>query len=112
VPYLPRKVVRAVAQAALGGGDPVTSASHVGLVPQALVAASGPAYAVVMNLAMQHPAGVAGPDRVNAVIAETPGGTVALHLSAASDGIGDAAVLRSALASALRSSHVEPRELL
>ncbi|MFC7243097.1 hypothetical protein ACFQO7_11480 [Catellatospora aurea] len=112
VPYLPRKVVRAVAQAALGGGDPVTSASHVGVVPPALVAAPGPAYAVVMNLAMQHPAGVAGPDRVNAVIAETPGGTVAVHLSAASDGIGDAAVLRSALAGALRSSHVEPRELL
>ncbi|GAA2358989.1 hypothetical protein Cme02nite_35300 [Catellatospora methionotrophica] len=46
------------------------------------------------------------------MLAETPGGTVAVQLSAASDGIGDAAELRAAALAALRGLGVEPREVL
>ncbi|MBB5867318.1 hypothetical protein F4553_000697 [Allocatelliglobosispora scoriae] len=112
VPYLPASVLRPVAQAALGAGDPVTTASHVGVLPRALVTAPGPASAVFLNLGMQHPDALEVPERLNALAAETPDGTVAVHLGSASDRIADAAGWRAAARAALLALGIEAREIL
>ncbi|WP_027342058.1 hypothetical protein [Hamadaea tsunoensis] len=104
VPYLPRRALRPVALAALGGAGPVTSASHVGRLPAAVAGAD----LVFLNLGMQHPEGVAVPERVNAVCAESPQGTVALHVAAA---IENPAPVRDALHAAVTSAGLAVREL-
>ncbi|WP_212830203.1 hypothetical protein [Catellatospora sp. TT07R-123] len=111
VPYLPSAALRPLAQAALGGAEPVTSASHVGVVPRSLADAPGPAGAVFMNLGMQHPGVTETAERLNCVAVEASG-MVALHVGAVADRLTDRAEVRSALLAALRAVGAEPRELL
>ncbi len=65
-----------------------------------------------MNLGMQQPHAIEVPERVNALFAETPDGTVALHLTVASDRIGDGAKWRDIGLKALLALGIEPREIL
>ena len=108
VPYLPRKALRQLAQAALGAGAPITTASHLGVVPPSLTSAAGPAHAVFVNLGMQYPPAAEVPERVNAACVETPGGTVALHFTVATGGTAE---VPAALLEALRSLGLAPREV-
>lgn len=112
VAYLPTRALRPLARAALGTSNPITTASHVGVLPQSLVGAPGPATAVFMNLGIQHPDAIEVPERVNVLFAETPAHTVALHLAVASDRIADDAELHDAMVKALLALGVEPRVIL
>ena len=112
VPYLPMSAMRVVARASLGGGDPVTTASYVGVFAQSLVDAPGPASAVLLSLGLQYRDATEVHERVNALCGETSAGTVALHLGVASDQIGTTADLRAAARNALLAMGVEAREIL
>jgi len=117
VPYLPARVVRRVAQAALGSGSPVVAASNVGVLPGLFVDAPGPATVVFLNVGVQHPDVPQVPERFSALYTETsfaqaPGGTIALHVSVTSDRVSGAGEVRDAVADALAAVGVWAREIL